>query len=260
MSAPRRIAPRFVERVWGATDLRPLFGEHERPVGEVWHHADGLLIKFLFTTAPLSVQVHPNDDWARRLEGLPMGKTEMWYVMNAAPGARLAAGFNRAVTAEQVRAAALGGGIEPLLTWRDARAGDVFLIPAGAVHALGAGLAVLEIQQPSDITYRLYDYGRPRELHREKGLQVAHLGPHPGPSAPHAAGDGSLELASNRHFIVKRREICGPLVCQCDTVLIVLEGNTDCGGPGSVFEARPGDQVHPSGRSVVVEAYVPASQ
>jgi mannose-6-phosphate isomerase len=134
-----------------------------------------LLIKFLFTTEKLSVQVHPNDAYAR-LHHHSFGKTEMWHVLSAEPGAQIAAGFREPITAERLRAASLSGEIENLIQWHTAKPGDTFFIPAGTVHAIGAGLTICEIQQHSDITYRLYDYGRPRELHLDRGVEVAHLG------------------------------------------------------------------------------------
>jgi mannose-6-phosphate isomerase len=99
----------------------------------------------------------------------------MWYVLRADPGARIAAGFRQSISRERLRESALNGEIEDLLQWVDVKAGDAFYVPAGTVHAIGGGLALCEIQQHSDITYRLYDYGRPRELHLEKAIQVASI-------------------------------------------------------------------------------------
>ena len=100
----------------------------------------------------------------------------MWYVLRADPGARLAIGFREAITAGRLRESALSGEIAQLLNWIEVQAGDAFFIPPGTVHAIGGGLAMCEIQQHSDITYRLYDYGRPRELHLDKAVQVAFTG------------------------------------------------------------------------------------
>jgi len=172
-NTPERLPTRFLEKVWGATNLAPWYPSSEKKIGEVWFEADlPLLVKFVFTSERLSVQVHPNDVFAAEHEGC-RGKTEMWYVLRADPGARIAAGFRESISSDRMREAALSGEIEDLLHWIDVRAGDVFFIPAGTVHAIGAGLAICEIQQHSDITYRLYDYGRPRELHLEKAMQVA---------------------------------------------------------------------------------------
>jgi mannose-6-phosphate isomerase len=102
----------------------------------------------------------------------------MWHVLRAEPGAQIAAGFRETVTPRQLRQASLSGEIEHLLQWYDAAPGDTFFIPAGTVHAIGAGLTLCEIQQHSDVTYRLYDYGRPRELHLDHGVAVSNLVPH----------------------------------------------------------------------------------
>lgn len=170
---PRRLPARFLEKVWGATDLLPWFPPSDKKIGEVWFEADlPLLVKFVFTSDRLSVQVHPNDEFARAHEN-SRGKTEMWYIMRADPGARLAIGFRESISRERLREAALSGEIEGLLNWLEVQAGDAFFIPAGTVHAIGGGLALCEIQQHSDITYRLYDYGRPRELHLDKAIQVS---------------------------------------------------------------------------------------
>jgi len=171
--APRRLPVSFKEKVWGTRDLFPWFPAPAAKIGEAWFEADlPLLVKFVFTTEALSVQVHPDDAFAAAHEN-SLGKTEMWYVLRAEEGARVAVGLRESITAAQLRAAALDGTIERMLNWVDVKQGDAFFIPSGTVHAIGPGLALCEIQQHSDITYRLYDYGRPRELHLEKAIQVA---------------------------------------------------------------------------------------
>lgn len=172
-----RFEPSLHERVWGVTDLRPWIGLHdlERPVGEAWYQSPGLpLLKWIFTTERLSVQVHPNDDYAW-LHHNSAGKTEAWHVVHVDPGAELGIGLRRDLTREQAREAALDGSIESLLNWIPVRKGDTVFIPAGTIHAIGAGLVIAEIQQDSDVTYRLYDYGRGRELHLDRGLEVSDL-------------------------------------------------------------------------------------
>jgi mannose-6-phosphate isomerase len=176
-----RLTPTFKEKVWGSTQLEPLFPNSTRKIGEVWFEGVDnlpLLIKFLFTTEKLSVQVHPNDDYARKHHD-SRGKTEMWHILRAEPGAQIAAGFRENITPRQLHEASLSGEIESLLQWFDASPGDTFFIPAGTVHAIGAGLTLCEIQQHSDVTYRLYDYGRPRDLHLDRATEVSSLGPHP---------------------------------------------------------------------------------
>ncbi len=174
MTAIRRIEGTPYEKVWGSHDLSPLFPPSERKIGEVWFAADPLLIKFLFTTENLSVQVHPAD------ENGVQGKTEMWHILRAERGAMIALGFREPVTRERLVEAAKSGGIMALLNWIPVRAGETYFTPAHTVHAIGAGIALCEIQQNSDITYRLYDYGRAREMHLEEGSRVADLGVHPG--------------------------------------------------------------------------------
>jgi len=170
---PVRLPTRFLEKVWGTTELLPWYPDSAKKIGEVWFEADlPLLVKFVFTSDRLSVQVHPDDEFAAAHEK-SRGKTEMWYVLRADPGARIATGFRRSISRERLRESALSGEIEHLLNWIDVTAGDAFYVPAGTVHAIGGGLALCEIQQYSDITYRLYDYGRPRELHLDKAVRVA---------------------------------------------------------------------------------------
>ena len=138
-----------------------------------------LLIKFIDANQNLSVQVHPNDQQAAQLEGPgASGKTEMWYVLDAKPGAKLVYGFNQDLTAEELRNALEQGALESFLNWVNVYPGDTFYIPAGTLHAIGSGILIAEIQQNSDLTYRVYDYnrlgldGKPRQLHVEKAVAV----------------------------------------------------------------------------------------
>jgi len=204
---PLLLRPEFVERPWGARDLAPIYSEHrcEKPVGEVWLTGDEnrvangplagrtlgelcreygralvgeaaretqrfpLLIKFLFPREKLSVQVHPDDEGARRV-GQPCGKTECWYVLQADPRAQVALGLKPGVTREQLERAIREVRAEELLNWVDIHAGEMIYVDAGTVHTIGPGSILVETQQNSDTTYRLYDYGRPREIHVEQGL------------------------------------------------------------------------------------------
>jgi mannose-6-phosphate isomerase len=197
----RRLEGRALEKVWGTPDTEPWYPRGAGKTGEVWFVAPEeprLLVKFLFTSEKLSVQVHPPDS-AHLGKTLP-GKTEMWHVLRAAPDARVALGFERPLSREEARAASLSGAIEGLLRWVPAEPGDTFFVPAGTVHAIGAGLALCEIQQYSDVTYRLYDYGRPRELHLDAALAVADFGRHPGARAPVDLGGGRRLLAECPYF------------------------------------------------------------
>ena len=175
----RRFEPTLHGRVWGVRDLRPWFNRHSlaNPIGEAWYQNPGLpLLKWIFTTERLSVQVHPGDAYATQ-HHQSSGKTEAWFVVHAEPGATLGIGLRQGLTRESARAAALDGSIEHLLNWIQVTPGDTVFIPAGTIHAIGGGLVIAEVQQDSDITYRLYDYGRGRELHLEHGLEVADLSP-----------------------------------------------------------------------------------
>lgn len=195
-----RLTPSFREKIWGSPRLEPWFPNADRKIGEVWFQAEPalpILVKFLYTTENLSVQVHPAGPCG-------VGKTEMWRVLRADPGARLALGLREPVTAGRFREAARSGAIEELLNWVPVAAGETYFVPAGTVHAIGAGIALCEIQQNSDITYRVYDYGRPRELHLEEALRCATLGPHPGRALPRPAGPGREVLASCEWFETER--------------------------------------------------------
>jgi mannose-6-phosphate isomerase len=235
----RKLEPAFHGRVWGTTSLEPWFPdapaqESGLPIGEVWFETPEvpLLVKFLFTEKDLSVQVHPDDAYAALHHQSP-GKTEMWHVLAAQKGAKIAAGFREPVTPEQVRAGALDGSIVKLLEWFEARAGDTFFIPAGTVHAIGAGLTICEIQQRSDVTYRLYDYGRLRELHLDSAMAVSRLGPHP-------ARGGEKVVCP--HFVAEPLDISGRLSITSpvqNELLIGIEGEGEINGQhiraGDVF-------------------------
>lgn len=205
-----RLTPRLVPKVWGSAHLKPWFPDSGEKIGEVWFEGLPdlpLLIKFLFTTEPLSVQVHPE------------GKTEMWHILAAEPGAKIAAGFRSPITEKQLRESALSGEIEQLLEWHEARPGDTFFIPAGTVHAIGAGLTLCEIQQWSDVTYRLFDYGRPRELHLDQGARVSKLGPH---AARQSARNGVLVECP--FFTTEKVRVDGSVSCDA-SMIVILEGN-----------------------------------
>ncbi|HKD86824.1 MAG TPA: type I phosphomannose isomerase catalytic subunit [Terriglobales bacterium] len=208
---PFLMVPIFDERPWGVRDLRPIYTRAVKdPIGESWltwednRVANGplagqslgglakrfrrdlvgriacdedrfpLLVKFLFPGDKLSVQVHPDDEQARK-NGHPCGKTECWYVLRANPGARVALGLKPGVALEEFRSAIEETRAEELLNWVDVYTGDMLYVAAGTVHTIGGGMILVETQQTSDITYRLYDYGRPRELHIEDGLAATRL-------------------------------------------------------------------------------------
>ncbi len=146
-------------------------------IGEIWFDPPAtlnqLLVKYIFTSDKLSVQVHPSDAQTIAAGLGKQGKEECWLVIDAQPGATLGIGFRDPIDSNAMRAAALDGSIEDLPVWHTVQSGDFYYIPANTVHAIGAGVSLIELQQNSDITYRLYDYGRPRELHLDESIAVA---------------------------------------------------------------------------------------
>lgn len=193
----------FVEKPWGRTDLPAAFAAADgQRIGEVWYETPDasplpLLVKWLFTSEKLSIQVHPSDAEARA-SGQPSGKEECWYIVDAEPGAVLGIGTIRSLDGAELRAASLSGEIERLMNWRPVEAGDYFYIPAGTVHAIGAGITLVEVQQYADITYRLYDYGRPRELHLDDGVAVSKAAPYADVRTGRVAGNA--QLVDGPHF------------------------------------------------------------
>ncbi|WP_133366204.1 class I mannose-6-phosphate isomerase [Qipengyuania sediminis] len=197
-----KLATKTVEKPWGRRDLpAPFAAPGDTTIGEIWFDPPPalpqVLIKYLFTSEKLSIQVHPTD--AQAPPG-SRGKEECWLVLAAEPGAMLGIGFREAIDAQAMRAAALDGSIEQLMVWHEVAAGDFFYLPAGTVHAIGPGLTLVEVQQNSDITYRLYDYGRPRELHLEEGIAVARGEPYPAACRSAVAAEESRLLVAGPHF------------------------------------------------------------
>ena len=206
-----RLAGRRIEKVWGRTNLPAMFNDDKgagAPIGEIiFDHPEkadlDLLVKYLFTSEKLSIQVHPDDEIARK-EGLGRGKDEAWVVIDADPGATIGIGTVRPLTKEELRAAALDGAIEQLVEWHEVKAGDSFYSPARTVHAIGPGVALVEVQQNSDITYRLYDYGRPRELHLDEGIAAADPVPYVPPQPLVSDKAGKVILADGPAFALER--------------------------------------------------------
>ena len=206
----RKLERRLVPKVWGRRDVPSYFGqlpEGEEPLGEVWFPDEAgdeaeLLVKYLFTSEKLSIQVHPGDV-AARAAGYRRGKDEAWFVLRAEPEAVIGLGLIEPVPPQALRSAALDGSIEQLVDWRPVAEGDVIYSPAGTVHALGPGLTVIEIQQNLDLTYRLYDYGRPRELHLDEGIAVADPRPYRWRQAPQTIEPGRERLVAGA-FTVER--------------------------------------------------------
>jgi len=240
---PFRIEPRFVGRVWGYSDLRPWYDrpKEAEPVGEVWLTGDEcvvetgpqagkklgalfaeapeamlgagrpagspLLLKVIFAKEKLSVQVHPDDRMAQKY-GQPRGKTECWYALAAEPGAVVACGLKPGVTLERVKRGIADGTLEESLEMLAVTAGEMIYVDAGTVHAIWPGSILLETQQNSDVTYRMYDYGRPRELHVEKSLEATRLTTRAGKVAARTGADRTT-LVDAEYFRVEKIPVAG---------------------------------------------------
>ena len=243
--APFRSAPTFSPRVWGFSDLHPWYDRvaAAEPIGEAWLTGDDclvlggahagerlgalfanhsaallgeaapsnagspLLIKVLFVKEKLSVQVHPDDAMAQKY-GHPRGKTECWYVLEAEPGAEVACGLKPGVTLNEVKAGIQTGTLEASLNLLDVAVSEMIFVDAGTVHAIWPGLILLETQQNCDLTYRMYDYGRGRELHINKSLEAVRLETRAGKVRARALPDRSL-LVEGDYFRVERIPVPG---------------------------------------------------
>jgi mannose-6-phosphate isomerase len=198
-----------VEKPWGRTTLWPGFDNPSgAKIGEIWFEAPAgtnpdLMVKYLFTSEKLSIQVH-EDDATAQAAGRERGKDEAWVILAAEPGATIALGTHEAVDSDTLRAAALDGSIETLVDWKPAKAGDVIYSAARTVHAIGAGLTLIEVQQNVDLTYRLYDYGRPRALHLKAGVAVSDAVPFVAPPIPGDIGGGRSLLCEGGKFVLER--------------------------------------------------------
>src|ERR1035441_3033810 len=283
---PFRLAPWFSPRPWGRLDLRPWYVDTgtTEPVGEAWLTGPEsvvetgamagrtlaavaaeagevllgvgggaefpLLVKLLFPNDKLSVQVHPDDAQAQAM-GQPRGKTECWYVLEAAPGATIALGLREGATVEGGRAAVGAGTMEEWMEWVPVSVGGMVFVDAGTVHAIGPGVVLLETQQTSDITFRMYDYGRPRELHVEQALGVMKLKTAAGKVKP-VAMDGFTRLIAQKYFVVDRyevgagREVVIPIAEAGCLVGLRGSGLVECAGAAPVELLR--------GQAVVVPA------
>ncbi|MFM5916181.1 MAG: class I mannose-6-phosphate isomerase [Novosphingobium sp.] len=257
------LATTLSERPWGVDRLpSPFHSPAGERIGEVWFTPtpplDALLVKYLFTTEKLSVQVHPSDADAPKGS---RGKEECWLILDAEPEAKIAIGFKAPIGPEAMRAAALDGSLEDLLAWYPARPGDFFYIPAGTVHAIGPGLTLIETQQNSDVTYRLYDYGRGRELHLDAGIAVADGSPYDPANRRHVPRSGEVALVKGPHFRLDRLD--GPpsaaTTLRYDGPLLVLPLDTPlevCGetvGPGQCALAPSLAKVEFAGRSLIAQ-------
>ena len=257
-----KLSAHAVDKPWGIKRLPPQFAELAggRKIGEVWFEGPQgaelpLLVKYIFTSEKLSVQVHPNDEQARA-RGLPNGKTECWFILDAEEDAVIALGFKEPLDAEAMRAAALNGSIEALMDWKPVHAGDFFYVPAGTVHAIGAGISLIEIQQQSDVTYRLYDYGRPRELHLDDAVAVARGEPYAAELLTHVDGGESRTLVPGPLFQVEHVVADGPVGMLEDKARFVLplKGAAGDAGVGECLFLEAGEVLEAQGEMLVAAA------
>lgn len=263
------LTKRMVEKPWGKDVLPAQFvAPVGKRIGEVWFEPPpqmpSILVKYIFTSKKLSVQVHPSDAQAAELGETGGGKEECWLVIGAEPGATLGIGFKKPVDAETIRHAALDGSIEGLMEWFPVKRGDVFYIPAGTVHAIGGGVSLIEVQQNSDITYRLYDYGRDRELHLDNATAVASGKPYDAALRRAIPPTGTVELADGPYFSAHRVDgvpdasILSRYSAACLVLPIkgTLQANAESVGPGECGLATSINAVSfaPDGSTVVIAA------
>lgn len=200
-----KLKKKTVSKPWGRKILPDHFGGTQKDkIGEIWFEpptgiTPRLMIKYLFTSEKLSIQVHPNDRQARRA-GHPHGKEECWYILDADPGATLGLGLTKEVSPTKLQAAVVLGQMEHLIDWKPVKAGDFFYVPAGTIHAIGPGITLVEVQQNVDLTYRIYDYGRPREVHLEDAMKVSKLAPYDMKYANETVEDKTIQLVDGPCF------------------------------------------------------------
>ncbi|HEY4960492.1 MAG TPA: type I phosphomannose isomerase catalytic subunit [Candidatus Limnocylindrales bacterium] len=287
---PFLLLPIFDERPWGVRDLRPIYTKIvKEPIGESWLTwgdsciANGpfagrtlgeiareyrrdlvgsaavfedrfpLLVKFLFPAEKLSVQVHPDDAGAQRV-GQPYGKTECWYVLQAENGAQVALGLRTGTTLEEFEKSIREYRAEELLNWINVYEGDIIYVTAGTVHTIGGGMVLVETQQASDITYRLYDYGRPRELHIKEGIAAIKLDSKAGKVVPDSQGDPNV-LVRSPFFEVEKMKLHEPLQAfvsrKSPHIVVAVDGS------GIIESAGMEPISFAKGEAVVVPANVP---
>jgi len=320
---PTRIEPIFSPRLWGARSLAPLFPEKsnlKEPLGEAWltgmdcRIASGpfagkslgdawaempvewrgsqlatevsfpLLVKFIFPTEKLSLQVHPDDAYAAVHEQSAggRGKTEMWHAVSALPGAQLLLGLKPGVNEENFREGLASHTLEDLFEVHTVRAGDTFFVPPGTAHSIGPNLIVCEVQEYSDLTYRVYDFarvdarGKLRELHVEKALQVMNFDkPSSGKvSSLLLSTDGAKKsmLAACRYFATERWECSAKCEIPVDPerfeLIVILEGAGSFAWPNTVARYHRGEcwlmpasqgnvEVLPETTTSLIRTYVP---
>ena len=247
---------------WGVVETRPWSdaADGTELIGELSFERSGaaastptLLLKVLFTSAALSIQVHPDDDYARSI-GLPNGKSEAWYVLSAGPDAKVAVGLKKPITRDQLRQAIADGGIAELVSWRPVKARDIVDVPAGTIHAIGADVVIVEIQQRSDATFRLFDYGRDRPLHVDHALAMSTADVAPSDAQSVRASPERTALVVNPHFCFERVSLAPESVWSLnamrETWLFVVGGKARVGP----IDVARGDAVFGQGECPEVRA------
>jgi mannose-6-phosphate isomerase len=290
---PLFLTPEFKDRLWGGTKLRDVFGytiptettgecwgisAHQngasevrngplagKKLNEVWDshrelfgHEDGdhfpLLVKILDADQDLSVQVHPDDSYAREVEGEAYGKTECWYIIDCDPGSELIFGHH-AQSKESFKEMIAAGDWDNLLRRVPIEPGEFYFVPSGTIHAIGSGTMILETQQSSDTTYRVYDYdrtdanGNTRELHIERSIDVStipHEDPPFSPVVTEKDGLKQVELVSSEYFTVYKWELDGEYSLQGDHAYLlvsVLSGEGVIASSESSHAVKQGDHL-----------------
>ncbi|HET6940601.1 MAG TPA: class I mannose-6-phosphate isomerase [Sphingomicrobium sp.] len=255
-----RLQQHRVFKPWGRTEVPEAFARpgESQPLGELWFQrpggeGDALLVKYLFTSERLSIQVHPDDEAARRAS-LSRGKDEAWLVLDAEPSAQIGIATKRPLSAEELREAALDGSVVDLIDWRHVEPGDAFYSPAGTVHSIGAGLMLLEVQQNSDVTYRLYDFGRPRELHLDEGISAAKTGLEIKKSTARPIDEVRSVVVEGPKFIVERwNPGCGSLAADKGNPLWLIPLKSPVSANGEPLE-QPGVWIADSSVSLEIDA------
>jgi mannose-6-phosphate isomerase len=232
---------RLLSKPWGSHDLRPWSNLEPgaAAVGEIWFERavmnapdPALLLKLLFANKALSIQVHPDDAFARSI-GLAHGKTEAWYILSATSNAKVAVGLKWRPTTQQLRTSIEDGSIADMVCWHSVRSGDIVFVPAGTIHAIGPGLVIAEVQQRSDATFRLFDFGRQRELHVDYAVTVAYVGPAVTQTASRRLTDARTLLVACPYFVLERIDLVPDSIWQLnassETWLLVLDGQARVG-------------------------------
>jgi mannose-6-phosphate isomerase len=232
---------RLVRKPWGSHDLHPWSSLKPgvAAVGEIWFERAvmnapdaALLLKLLFANEALSIQVHPDDAFARSI-GMAHGKTEAWYILSATSNAKVAVGLKSRLTTQQLRTSIEDGSIADVVCWQHVRSGDIVFVPAGTIHAIGPGLVIAEIQQRSDATFRLFDFGRQRELHVDSAVAVAYARPTIARAVSRRLTDARTLLIACPYFVLERISLLQNSIWQLnaasETWLLVLEGHARVG-------------------------------